>query len=117
MTFPSIPLQACQRTVTSEIDCGLSCVLDGPCDFIFSVHATLGMGQTVLSESIVIDPPLSHRVNTDPQSGNRLMRLHAEAGPLSVRYRATVERRLDATSTCTPARSPSTMCPTTCCIT
>lgn len=95
MTFLSTPLHAVQRTVTSEIDCGLSYVLDGPCDFIFSVHATLGMGQTVLSESIVIDPPLSHRVNTDPQSGNRLMRLHAEAGPLSVRYRATVERRLD----------------------
>lgn len=95
MTFLSTPLHAVQRTVTSEIDCGLSYVLDGPCDFIFSVHATLGMGQTVLSESIVIDPPLSHRVNTDPQSGNRLMRLHAEAGPLSVQYRATVERRLD----------------------
>lgn len=84
-----------QRTVTSEIDCGLSYVLDGPCDFIFSVHATLGMGQTVLNESIEIEPPVAHRVNTDPQSGNRLMRLHAEAGPLSLRYRATVARRLD----------------------
>lgn len=83
------------RIVTSEIDCGLSYVLDGPCDFIFSVHATLGFGQTVLSESIVIHPPLAHRVNTDPQSGNRLLRLHAEAGPLGLRYRATVVRRLD----------------------
>lgn len=95
MNTPPALATAPPRSVTSAIDCGLSYVLDGPCDFIFSVHATLGFGQTVLSESIVIDPPLAHRVNTDPQSGNRLMRLHADAGPLSLRYRATVVRRLD----------------------
>lgn len=95
MTTPSTSPMAAPRIVTSEIDCGLSYVLDGQCDFIFSVHAALGMGQTVLSESIVIDPPLAHRVNTDPASGNRLMRLHAEAGPLSLRYRAVVARHID----------------------
>ena len=101
MTTPLTPPTAVPRSVTSEIDCGLSYVLNGPCDFIFSVHATLGMGQTVLSELIVIDPPLAHRVNTDPQSGNRLLRLHADAGPLSLRYRATVARRIEEDEVCT----------------
>lgn len=89
------PPAAALRSVTSQIDCGLSYALDGPCDFIFSVHAALGMGQTVLNESIAIDPPVAYRVNTDPQSGNRLMRLHAGPGPLSLRYQATVVRRID----------------------
>jgi transglutaminase-like putative cysteine protease len=96
MNSPFPPSTGTARSVGFEIDCGLSYMLDGPCDFIFSVHATLGMGQTVLSESILIDPPLAHRVNTDPQSGNRLMRLHADAGPLSLRYRATVARWIEA---------------------
>ncbi len=89
------PPAADTRSVTSQIDCGLSYALGGPCDFIFSVHAALGLGQAVLSESIAIDPPVAYRVNTDPQSGNRLMRLHAEAGPLSLRYQATVVRRIE----------------------
>lgn len=86
------------RSVTSQIDCGLSYILDGPCDFIFSVHATEGQGQMVLSESIAIEPPLRYRVNTDPQSGNRLMRLQAPAGSLSLRYQATVARQIDGSN-------------------
>ncbi|MBX9715491.1 MAG: transglutaminase family protein, partial [Burkholderiaceae bacterium] len=89
------PPATATRSVTSQIDCGLSYALDGPCDFIFSIHATLSMGQTLLSESIAIDPPVAYRVNTDPASGNRLMRLHAEAGPLCLRYQATVVRPIE----------------------
>lgn len=90
------------RFVTSRIDCTLNYALDAPCDFVFSIHATIGMGQTVLSESVTIDPPVSYRVHTDPQSGNRLMRVHASAGTLGLRYQATVLRRIDADDTQAP---------------
>ena len=83
------------RHITSSIDCSLSYQLDGPCDFVFSVHATRGAGQIIRQESLVLDPPLPHRVHTDLASGNRLLRLHAEAGPLSLRYRAAVVRRVE----------------------
>ena len=96
MSETSSPSTVAPRGVTSQIDCTLRYALDGPCDFIFSIHAAMSMGQTVLTESIVIDPPVPYRVNTDPQSGNRLMRLHAKAGPLGVRYQATVFRRIEA---------------------
>lgn len=89
------PPASAARSVTSQIDCGLSYALDGPCDFIFSIHASLSMGQAVLSESIAIDPPVAYRVNTDPSSGNRWLRLHAEAGPLCLRYQATVVRGIE----------------------
>lgn len=90
------------RCVTSQIDCVLNYALDAPCDFMFSIHATIGMGQTVLSESIDIAPSVAYRVGTDPQSGNRLMRLHAGDGPLRVRYRATVRRRIEPDDTRAP---------------
>lgn len=63
----------------------------GPADFVFNIHASRSDHQRVLSEAVVVDPPVEWRVDTEPSSGNRLLRLHADAGPLDVRYVGAVE--------------------------
>jgi transglutaminase-like putative cysteine protease len=50
------------------------------------------MDQQVLSESLVITPDLPHRVYADPGIGHRFLRLHADSGPVTLRYLARVRR-------------------------
>ncbi len=76
-----------------EIDCRLDYQLSGPCDFLFQIHALDGIDQSVRRESLQLSPRLQPHVYADPTVGHRFLRLHAEAGPLSLRYRARVERR------------------------
>ncbi len=76
-----------------RIDCRLGYELDGPCHFLFMVQATVGMGQRVLDESLTIEPPQPFRSYTDPQSGNRFLRVQAAGGPMRLRYRARIERQ------------------------
>jgi transglutaminase-like putative cysteine protease len=76
-----------------DIDCRLDYQLSGPCDFLFQVHALDGIDQSVLRESLQLSPKLAHHMYPDPTVGHRFLRVHAEAGPLTLRYRARVERR------------------------
>lgn len=75
-----------------EIDCTLNYELGGPTDFLFQVHALRGMDQRVLSESLETTPPLSVHVYEDPTVHHRFARVHAQAGPFSLRYQAQVAR-------------------------
>ncbi|MDO9166222.1 MAG: transglutaminase family protein [Rhodoferax sp.] len=61
------------------------------CDFIFSIHAAQTQHQNVVSESLVISQPLQSNLYTDPVTHTRFLRLKAFAGPLMVRYEATVD--------------------------
>jgi transglutaminase-like putative cysteine protease len=65
----------------------------GPGDFVFNIHASRSRQQRVLSEAVVVDPPVAWRVETERSLGNRWLRLHAGAGALDVRYVGTVEVR------------------------
>lgn len=78
-----------------DIDCELAYDLTGECDFLFQIHAIDGMGQQLISESLEIDPPLPPHIFEDPNLHHRFLRLHASAGPLTVRYRAQVHRQPD----------------------
>ena len=78
-----------------QIDCTLGYELAGPCDFVFLIHAAAGMGQTVLDEALTLQPEIPFRTYTDPQSGNRFLRLQAQAGPFTVGYRATVDKIIE----------------------
>lgn len=80
------------RTQTFDIDCALSYEVQGPTEFLFQVHAQDGMDQQVLSESVQLTPELPFHVYADPALGHRVMRVHAEAGPLQLRYLARVTR-------------------------
>ena len=66
-------------------------IAEQPGDFIFNVHAAHTPWQTVVSESLAIDPPVEHALSTDAALGNRYLRLTAAPGPLKVRYEAVVD--------------------------
>jgi transglutaminase-like putative cysteine protease len=61
------------------------------CDFIFNIHAARTQRQQVLDESLTLSQNLPWRVETDPVTLNRYLRVHAAAGPLKLSYRATIE--------------------------
>lgn len=59
-------------------------------DFVFNVHAAQTGHQTVEQEQLVLSQPLAPDIATDPVTGTRFMRLHANRGPLQLTYTATV---------------------------
>lgn len=59
-------------------------------DFVFNIHAAQTAHQTVERESLTVDPPVFPDVTTDPSTETRIMRLHADPGPLRIRYAVTV---------------------------
>ena len=86
-TLPDPPV-----TRTFDIDCTLEYEASGATDFVFQIHAHDGMDQKVLSESLVITPDLPRHVYADPGIGHRFMRLHVDSGPVTIQYRARVQR-------------------------
>ncbi|WP_457350747.1 transglutaminase-like domain-containing protein [Roseateles sp. P5_D6] len=66
-------------------------IADPGCDFIFNIHAASTPRQLVVAESLTLSQPLLARVETEPVTRNRYLRLQAQAGPLKVAYRATVD--------------------------
>ena len=61
------------------------------CDFIFNIHAAHTVRQQVLDERLTLSQNIPSRVETDPVTLNRYMRVSARPGPLTVPYSATVE--------------------------
>lgn len=61
------------------------------CDFIFNFHAAQTAHQTVVWENLQISQSVLPSMYTDTVSHNRYLRLKALAGPLTVRYEATVD--------------------------
>jgi transglutaminase-like putative cysteine protease len=86
-TLPDAP-----SVQTFDIDCTLCYEVQGASDFVFLIHAQPGMDQVVLQEALQISPPRPHHVFADPGIGHRFLRLHADAGPLTLRYQARVQR-------------------------
>jgi len=82
--------------VRMRIDCRLAYQLEGDCEFVFLIHVALDRGQSLVEETVRIEPPLPYRSYTDMHSGNRFMRLSAGAGALTVTYHAVVDRLIDA---------------------
>ena len=78
-----------------QIDSTLQYAVDGPSEFVFLIHAVNGMGQTLVQESLQIEPQIPFRTYTDGQSGNRFLRFQAQPGPLTVVYRALVDRMIE----------------------
>lgn len=67
-------------------------------DFVFNIHAARTPCQSVVAESLAIEPFVESSLQTDPATGNRYLRLRAAPGPLAVRYEASVDidPRLDS---------------------
>ena len=78
-----------------QIDCTLDYVIDAPAEFVFLIHVAQGMGQTLIQENLQLQPPVPFHTFSDDRSGNRFLRLQAQAGPLKVVYRALVDRLIE----------------------
>ncbi len=61
------------------------------CDFVFNIHAAHTARQRVLHDELTISQNVPSMLETDPATGNRYLRLTAMPGPLSVRYKTTVD--------------------------
>ena len=90
--FSDSSLVAPRRCARMEIDCQLAYWVDGPTEFVFLIHAAVGVSQSLVEESLVLEPAIEFRTYSDPRSGNRFLRLQAQAGALKVTYRAVVDR-------------------------
>lgn len=66
-------------------------VAEPGCDFVFNIHAAHTQRQRVLTETLDLSQPLQPRVEADPTTGNRYLRIQARPGPLKVSYDATVD--------------------------
>ena len=64
-----------------------------PADFVFLVAAAETPAQRLVSERLDVSRPAATSWITDPHFGNRLLRLHAGAGPLHIAYAAGVDIR------------------------
>lgn len=78
-----------------SLGCVLGYSLEGSTAFILNLEALRFPGQTVVSDSLTFEPALEPERWTQPESGNRYVRIVAPAGRLTVRYEAEIE--LDAT--------------------
>lgn len=61
------------------------------CDFVFNIHAAQTERQRVLDETLTLNQHVPWRVDCDPATHNRSLRLSAVPGPLRVIYRACVD--------------------------
>lgn len=66
-------------------------VLAPGADFIFTVQAARTPQQTVTWEQLQVGQPVPLRMHTDAATRTRTLRLSATPGPLSLRYRATLD--------------------------
>jgi len=60
-------------------------------DFVFNIHAAHTRCQTVVAESLRLSQAIEPRMQTDPATGNRYLRLRALPGELKVSYTGTVD--------------------------
>lgn len=74
------------------IDSVLEYEVDATSEFVFMIHVADMPGQTLIQESLLVDPRLPYRCYTDATTGNRFLRFQAQAGKLKVVYRAIVDR-------------------------
>jgi len=76
----------------SHIDAVLDYEVAAPAHLLFNIEAARGGAQTVLSESLVVEPPVEMRAFCDDANGNRFVRFDAAPGALKIRYQARVQR-------------------------
>lgn len=87
-------------TKTFDIHNKLVYELNGPTEFFFQIEAARIPEHAILSESFNVAPFIGvPREYVAPQSHNRSLRVHAEAGTTTIEYRARVIRRFEPPDT------------------
>jgi len=83
-----------QNRVTNRIDLQVDLsyeVAEPGADFVFNIHAARTPSQTLSAERLVLNQALEPQTYTDPNTGNRYMRLRARPGALKVSYAVCVD--------------------------
>ena len=80
-----------------EVASDLAYQVNAPTSFLFQIAVADNEHQTIESESLTVEPEMPIESCRAGPLGNRLHRLSAEGGPVTVRYRATIT--LDQKST------------------
>lgn len=88
--------------IRMAIDSVLEYEVDDTSEFVFQIHVSDMPGQTLIVESLLVEPRMPYRCYTDTASGNRFLRLQAEAGKFKVVYRAIVDRQVESVARDTP---------------
>lgn len=73
-------------------------IIDASADFIFNIEAAETPYQTIVSEKLSISQQVQRDTYVDRRLAARFLRLQAAAGPLTVRYDATVDIEHHASS-------------------
>ena len=76
----------------SHIDAQLDYQVAAPAHLLLNIEAARSGAQAVVSEVLTIEPPTEMQVFCDESSGNRFIRFDAKPGPLTISYKATVQR-------------------------
>ena len=76
----------------SHIDAVLEYKVTGPSHLLLNIEAAHCASQSILSESLQVEPPVALHHYSDDNSGNRFVRFDAAPGPLTISYRASVQR-------------------------
>lgn len=63
-----------------------------PSHLVLNIEAARIESQTVVSETLSVEPAVAINAYSDQCSGNRLFRFDAQPGVLKIRHRATVQR-------------------------
>jgi transglutaminase-like putative cysteine protease len=74
-----------------NVGCELRYNVTAPTSFLFNVAVAHTAHQTVRQESFAANPQYEYAINNVGSEGNRVVRLQANAGELTLRYQATVE--------------------------
>jgi transglutaminase-like putative cysteine protease len=73
-----------------HVGCELRYTVTTPTSFLFNVAVAHTAHQTVCQERFTVNPQYAYTVNNVGSEGNRVVRLQAQAGQLTLRYQATV---------------------------
>ena len=66
--------------IRMAIDSVLEYEVDDTSEFVFQIHVSDMPGQTLIVESLLVEPHMPYRCYTDTASGNRFLRLQEAAG-------------------------------------
>ena len=92
-----------------HVGCELHYSVTGPTSFLFNVAVAHTAHQTVRHEVFTLNPLYEYVVNDVGSEGNRVLRLQAKAGALTLRYQATVGLQPDIDEVL-PYLNPSRYC-------
>lgn len=78
--------------IRMQLELALSYQVESPgADFIFNLHAAQTPRQRIVEEQFQVSQSAQAQVFDEASTGNRYARLRATAGPLAVKYLATIE--------------------------